>query len=402
LKGFEGALRQTRRVDSPESPFPHKATGSWPRPHTQRATNVPVKDKSASRRESCAVMLDPAKSRASSKSDSKLFVVDADARLFKGKNKLSLGEQSLYMTMRSLADGQTGELAINGHALDWRYICREAQISRCTWLKRRRGLIAAGLLYEHRERVAYFDHKVGRLRTVLAETHYFIRRQADAGKTTKNSMILLKSTSSTVEEVDPQIIQTHPEPYGAVPAVAVDPVVEPALETHISQSSSPAESKPDDDRESNPLQEKSDREIQGRDTAVSNWMKANDLKDPVWAEAAIVHINDPDRRKTWTPHDPYAYWTKCLANLTPEDIEKIREQANLLFDLRQNVDNAVPAPEVLEAYARGEINEEQAGLHNWYSCEINDCAQCKARSKACWTDAGNQFGLESDDEHIEF
>jgi hypothetical protein len=89
--------------------------------------------------------------------------------------------------------------------------------------------------------------------------------------------------------------------------------------------------KTDDDRE------KPDQEIQGRNAAVSNWMKANDLADPVWAEAAIAHVNDPDRRKTWNPHDPFAFWTKCLATLTPEDNEKIREQANLRFDLRQNV-----------------------------------------------------------------
>lgn len=160
-------------------------------------------------REGCAQTL----RSSSTSSKSKPFIVDADARLFKGKNKLSLGEQSLYMTMRSLADGQTGELAINGHALDWRFICREAQIGRCTWLKRRRGLIAAGLLYERRDRVTYYDHKARRSRTGLGETHYFIRRQPETPKSIEKPTILLGSTSCTVEEVDPQIIQNHPEPY---------------------------------------------------------------------------------------------------------------------------------------------------------------------------------------------
>jgi hypothetical protein len=388
----------------------------------------------------------------------KPFIVDADARLFKGKVKLSRGAQSVYMLMRSLANGKTGELAIRGHALNWRYICDQGGFSRWTWLKYRQELMGAGLLWEQRDRLPRFDHKSGRTRIVLEETHYFIRRQGKVQKTVKKPMILLKSGSPTVEEPDPHNTQKHLKTYGAVPAFAVrpvlEPVVEPVLETHTQSSSSPptATPKPDDDRASNPLQAKPDREIRGRDAAVSNWMKANELADPAWAEAAIAHINDPDRRKTWHPHDPFAFWTKCLATLTPEDNEKITQQANLIFDLRQNgvtsvqlgslfidqvfgieqrgvcehdagkndqqaqisayaakkgisFDEAVnyfriPPPEVLEAYALGEIDYEQAGLHNWYSCEIDDCAQCEARLKACDAVMGECPDAPSEEEQV--
>jgi hypothetical protein len=64
-------------------------------------------------------------------------------------------------------------------------------------------------------------------------------------------------------------------------------------------------------------------------------------------------------------------------------------------DLKRWTDSAVPPPEVLDAYARGEIDSEQAGLHNYYSCEVDDCAQCRARLEAC-----DRF--EGGDEHIEF
>ena len=223
----------------------------------------------------------------------KPFIVQADARLFKGKNKLSRGGQSVYMVMRSLADGSTGELAINGHALSSRTICEQGGFSRWTWLKYRKELLAAGLLYEQRERVSVYDHKAERMRTVLAETHYFVPRQAEVPKTAKKPTILLESGSRTVEEPDPQSIQI---PRNLPPvAVGVVPLVVP--EGTGRESSSPPPKPEPMIRQPRPLQEKAQTKGQtGRNAAIAEWMKANDLDGPTWTAAVVTHIEA--RRET--------------------------------------------------------------------------------------------------------
>jgi len=58
----------------------------------------------------------------------KSFIVDIDGALMRRHELLSKGARRLYGTMRALGDGKTGKLIVNGHPLDWRYICREAEI----------------------------------------------------------------------------------------------------------------------------------------------------------------------------------------------------------------------------------------------------------------------------------
>jgi hypothetical protein len=173
----------------------------------------------------------------------KPFIVHADARLFKGKKKLSLTGQAVYMLMRSLADGSTGELAINGQALSSRTICEQGGFSNWTWWKYRKELLAAGLMHEQRERVSIYDHKAGRMRVVLGETHYFVHRQAEMPKTVKKPMILLDSGLPSLGEPRPQDIQI-PKPLPPV-GVAVVPFVA-SESTGLESSSSPHPPKPDD------------------------------------------------------------------------------------------------------------------------------------------------------------
>jgi hypothetical protein len=135
------------------------------------------------------------------------FIVDIEASLLKRNARLSKAARSLYGTMCGLADGKTKELAINGHPLDWSYIAREAEIGRCSWLKYLRELTIAGLVRTERERVTRIVD--GRKRVVFGRAHYFVPRQAISEENIKKQPILLRSISSTVQEVDPQDFQKH-------------------------------------------------------------------------------------------------------------------------------------------------------------------------------------------------
>jgi len=44
----------------------------------------------------------------------------------------------------------------------------------------------------------------------------------------------------------------------------------------------------------------------------------------------------------------------------------------------------VPSHDVLMAYVAGEITADEAGLHNYYGCQRDDCPQCDARLAACY------------------
>ena len=44
----------------------------------------------------------------------------------------------------------------------------------------------------------------------------------------------------------------------------------------------------------------------------------------------------------------------------------------------------VPSHDVLMAYAAGEITADEAGLHNYYSCQRVHCPQCDARLEATY------------------
>jgi hypothetical protein len=171
--------------------------------------------------------------------DTGAFIFDIDAEVLR---KLSGGAQHLYVTLRRLADGRSGELAINGNPLDWRYIARQAGMGRDLWQKYLRELRLAGLVWRKRERVPHYLD--GRKRQVLGRAHYFVRRQAHIPENIKNQPILLMPDSPTVGESGTQYIQKHPEPYARV-ACAVDSPFKSGGETHTSSSKSTC--KPGDD-----------------------------------------------------------------------------------------------------------------------------------------------------------
>lgn len=135
------------------------------------------------------------------------FIVDVDASFLKRNAHLSKAARNLYGTMRSLADGKTGELSINGNPLDWQYIARQAEIGRYSWLKYLEELRVAGLVQVQRERVMRVID--GRRRVVLGHAHYFVLRQAVSQENSKIGCFLLRSDSSTVQEADPQDSQKH-------------------------------------------------------------------------------------------------------------------------------------------------------------------------------------------------
>jgi hypothetical protein len=164
----------------------------------------------------------------------KPFVVAAPAPMLKRNPTLSKNARNLYMTMWTLADGKTGELRINGRWLQSVVIDRAAEMCRDIRMKCMRELIALGLVSFDRERVERFVK--GRKRVVLGRTRYCVHRRAqiqhyqqnvtpnreldgsekpnDFGgpvpKIIKTPNVLLKSISSTVEEIDSQILSVTP------------------------------------------------------------------------------------------------------------------------------------------------------------------------------------------------
>jgi hypothetical protein len=143
--------------------------------------------------------------KATAKDRGKPFICDVPAKMLKRSTQLSRAARTLYVTMRALANGTTGELAIRGNPLDWRFISKQAEIGRFTWLKAVKELVAAGYVTVERERL--YNYKGGRKRTVLGRAHYFVHRQP---RTIKKPLFVLKSDSCTVHQPDPQISSETP------------------------------------------------------------------------------------------------------------------------------------------------------------------------------------------------
>ena len=59
-------------------------------------------------------------------------------------------------------------------------------------------------------------------------------------------------------------------------------------------------------------------------------------------------------------------------------------QSSFVFHREAAADAFVPSHEVLMRYVAGEISADQAGLHNFYSCQRAHCPQCDARLGACY------------------
>jgi len=59
-------------------------------------------------------------------------------------------------------------------------------------------------------------------------------------------------------------------------------------------------------------------------------------------------------------------------------------QSSFVFQREADAAVFVPSHDVLMAYAAGEITGDEAGLHNYYSCQRVHCPQCDARQDACY------------------
>jgi hypothetical protein len=256
------------------------------------------------------------------KRNAKPFIVDIEARFLKkdAELKLTRGGRNLYVTCRALGDGQTGALCINGCPLDWQYICRQAEISHCTWRKYRHELLAAGLLWEQRDRVQII--KGGRRRVVLGRTTYFVRRQAETRETVKEPAFLLGANSSTIEELAPQITQRHLE--SSAQSVSGSPSSVSYLELEKSKSSSPTE-KADDDAPS-------------RFEKLQNAARATLLErgeDPEFVEVAIKFIDERSATLGKSPSSA-AYYVVSFQTLkhNSEEMAMLWEVVNRRRELR--------------------------------------------------------------------
>jgi len=170
--------------------------------------------------------------RTAIKDRSKPFICDIPASLLKRSTELSQGARMLYLAMRGLANGKTGELAIRSNPLDWKFIARHAEIGRDLWQRFLRELLASGYVTRERERVEHY--KGGRKRIVLGRARYFVLKQP---RTLKKPTILLMPDSSTVGESGTQFFSETPY-RDVVFAVTSDPERKKPIE-RVRKSSSP-------------------------------------------------------------------------------------------------------------------------------------------------------------------
>ena len=155
----------------------------------------------------------------------------------------------LYLAMRGLASGKTGELAIRGNPLDWRFIARRAEIGRDLWQRLLRELLASGYVTRERGRVEHY--KGGRKRIVLGRARYFVHKQP---KSIKKPSILLVPDSPTVEESGTQI--SSETPYCPERSASLVSEERKAVERTRAQSSSGSPATPDDDFRASSLESK--------------------------------------------------------------------------------------------------------------------------------------------------
>ncbi len=189
------------------------------------------------------------------------FICDMPAPMLKRHNRLSKAARSLYSTMRALADGTTGELAIRGNPLDWKCIAREAEIGRDQWQRGLQELTNAGLVSKERERVEHYKH--GRKRKVLGRARYFVHKQP---KPLKKPNILLMPDSPTVEESGTQL--SSETPYCPVRGVSTLSEERKGFERIRTKSSSGSPPTPDDDVQVNSLESKANPFLPEEDRAL--------------------------------------------------------------------------------------------------------------------------------------
>ena len=142
----------------------------------------------------------------------KPFIVDASAAMLKKHEVLSRNARQLYLTMRALADGKTGELRIRGRWLKATDFDRAAEMSKNTRLPAMRELVATGLVTAKRSRG--WRKMDGRMRAVAGPTKYTVHREPvpkNHQKAKDSSKVhLQKSIFSTVQEMDRQVLSNPP------------------------------------------------------------------------------------------------------------------------------------------------------------------------------------------------
>jgi hypothetical protein len=179
------------------------------------------------------------------------FVVDFPAKMLRRNERLSKNARHLYVTLRALADGDTGQLKIKGRWRKAKEFDAAAEICRDVRLAAMRELIDAGLVGLEFEMAVRFIG--GRRRAVRSRSQYTVHRTAqepnDSGgadpQFVEKPRILLKSISSTVEEIDSQDLSKLPPPATASGGVVGVPSAEKRESDKSSSRSSPP--KADDD-----------------------------------------------------------------------------------------------------------------------------------------------------------
>ena len=143
--------------------------------------------------------------RIALKNRGKPFICDVPANMLKRSKEFSKGARMLYGTMRGLANGKTGELAIRNNPLNWKFIASEAEIGRDLWQRFLRELRASGYVTCVRERVEHY--RGGRKRNVLGRARYFVHKQP---KINEKQRLLLMPDSPTVEKSGRQFSSETP------------------------------------------------------------------------------------------------------------------------------------------------------------------------------------------------
>jgi hypothetical protein len=280
----------------------------------------------------------------------KAFTVDAEAAMLKRNRDLSRNARILYMAMRALADGKTGELRIKGRWLKATEFDREAEMCREVRMAGMRELIAAGFVEMKRVRVC---RKIGdRMRVVLGECQYRVfrtpRPKIDQKPDDSSRVDRLQSISSTVEEIGSQSL---PEAPLRVLGSVLGSNGTDSLREHTSSSSeSPSRNQtPDDDhvRVSIPgVQEprvnpdchlipaathgqdqnqlvRIDRQIEKNKARAQAILEGRGRRDPIFVRQAILMI---DNRAIEIPATANYYLTAFEA-LSLKDLHKIEEEA---------------------------------------------------------------------------
>jgi hypothetical protein len=146
------------------------------------------------------------------------FIVDMDASLFKKFPQLSRNAQHLYVNLRFLADGKTGELRHKDRTwMKATFIQKKSGLCRNVRLRSMAELISVGLVVLERPRKMQMIE--GRLRAVSGGSQYTVfkspQAQVDRKPNDSSKVPLQKSRSSTVEEKDSQVFPITPIGVGS-------------------------------------------------------------------------------------------------------------------------------------------------------------------------------------------